>query len=88
MGAHFYRCTGRAQRIRIHRWTFGCDEELTRAFLRAYGGDGWADADFNRRMMAYCLLHPYFEFDSWIEKFGGPERVRCLEELQAKLWNI
>jgi len=72
----------------IHLWTFWCDGELTRVFLRAYGWDGWNDARFGRRMMAYCLLHPFFEFDSWVKKFGGPKRVRSLEELEAQLWRI
>jgi len=71
-----------------HLWTFWCDRELIHVFLRAYGWEGRDDIYFGRRMMAYCLLHPYFEFDSWIEKFGGPEHVRSLEELEAKLWRI
>jgi hygromycin-B 7''-O-kinase len=70
----------------VHLGAFQCDGELTRAFLRAYDWPGWGDERFSRRMMAYCLLHPYFEFNSWIEQFGGPESVRSLEELEAKLW--
>jgi hygromycin-B 7''-O-kinase len=72
----------------VHLWTFGGDAELTRAFLRAYGWDGWDAARFSRRMMACCLLHPDFRFDSWIAQFGGPEHVGSLEELEDRLWGI
>jgi hygromycin-B 7''-O-kinase len=70
----------------VHLGAFQCDGELTCAFLRAYGWPGWSDARFSRRLMVYCLLHPYFEFNSWIERFGGPDHVRSLEELEGKLW--
>jgi hygromycin-B 7''-O-kinase len=70
----------------VHLWTFGCDAELMRAFLCAYGWDGWQAARLGRRMMAYCLLHPDFRFDSWIERFGGPEHVYSLKELEDRLW--
>ena len=75
----------------VHLCALARDWELTRIFLRAYGWDGvwhgpYDAAHFRRRMMVYCLLHPYFQFDAWIEEFGGPERVRSLEELEARLW--
>jgi hygromycin-B 7''-O-kinase len=70
----------------VHLWTFGIDAELTRVFLRACGWDGWQAARFSRRMMSYCLLHPCFRFDSWMARFGGPEHVRSLEELEDRLW--
>jgi len=70
----------------VHLGTFSCDAELTRVFLQAYGWDGWQAHRFSRRMMAYCLLHPYFEFDTWIVGTGVSECVRSLEELEVELW--
>ena len=72
----------------VHLAVFGCDAELTRAFLQAYGWDGWQQERFRRRMMAYCLLHPWFDFSAWIDRLGGPERVASLEQLEAALWPV
>lgn len=70
----------------IHLGIFGCENELMRAFLQAYGWDGWQAERFSQRMMAYSLLHPWFDFSVWIEKLGGAERVASLEQLAAALW--
>ncbi len=70
----------------VHLAVFGCDATLMRAFLQSYGWDGWQGERFRRRMLAFCLLHPWFDFRPWIARLGGAEHVASLESLETALW--
>jgi len=71
----------------VHLGPFGRGEWLTRAFLESYGWDGWESARFVRRMLAYCLIHPWFGFEDYVEDLGGPAQVRSLDDLAVGLWS-
>jgi hygromycin-B 7''-O-kinase len=58
---------------------------LLRCFLSSYGWEP-ADAGFSRRMLAWTLLHRFSDMRPHLERLGGAERVRRLEELQEALW--
>lgn len=70
----------------VHLGPFARDGQLTRLFLAAYGWDCWDAERFGRRMMAYCVIHPWFRFDDYIEELGGVEAVRSLQQLAQGLW--
>lgn len=61
------------------------DRAAFRHFLTAYGV-GAVDPAFNGRMLGWTLLHRFWEFHNTIDRLGGPDAVRRLEELQDALW--
>ena len=71
----------------VHLGPFGRDGELTRRFLDAYGWDRWDAEHFARRLMAYCVIHPWFRFENFVEELGGDENVRTLQDLERGLWD-
>ncbi len=74
--------------VALHLDLYDADCAQTRAFLRAYGWEQVVDERFSRRMMAYSLLHLFSDMRPFVERLGGPERVRSLEEMEAALWRI
>jgi hygromycin-B 7''-O-kinase len=74
--------------VALHLSLLEGDRDLLRAFLRAYGWEQVVDERFSRRMMAYSLLHLFSDMRPFVERLGGPERVRQIEELEAALWRL
>lgn len=63
------------------------DMALMRRFLAAYGWERWGET-FNRRMLAWTLLHRCSDMRPFLERMGGAGRVRSLEELREYLWRV
>jgi hygromycin-B 7''-O-kinase len=61
--------------------------DVIRRFLTAYGWEWWGEA-FNRRMLAWSLLHLFSDMRPFLERLGGADRVRDLEELRRWLWHV
>ena len=74
--------------VALHLDLYDADRTWTRTFLRAYGEAWPVDERFSRRMMAYALLHRFSDMRPFVQRLGGPERVRSLEEMERALWRI
>jgi hygromycin-B 7''-O-kinase len=63
------------------------EADLMRRFLAAYGWEPPGEA-FNRRMLAWTLLHRFSDLRAYVEQLGGPDQVHSLESLQRLLWQV
>jgi hygromycin-B 7''-O-kinase len=69
----------------VHLGALAGDRAAFRAFRAGYGLDA-VDPQFSRRMLAWTLLHRFSDMRPHLERLGGPDAVRRLEDLQAPLW--
>jgi aminoglycoside phosphotransferase (APT) family kinase protein len=68
----------------LHLDLFNSDKRLLRAFFEAYGWEGWREASFPRRAMAYTLLH---EFNVLV-LYPQARDAASLEALAEELWRL
>ena len=61
------------------------DRAAFRRFLAGYGRAP-ADPRFHPRMLAWTLLHRFSDMRPHVDRMGGPDAVRRLEDLQVALW--
>jgi len=67
-----------------------CGEvELLRRALRAYGyAEASLDADLERRLLAYALLHRYSHLPWYLQRLPPPPGARTLEALASHWWGL
>jgi len=69
---------------------FSCaDPRLFRCVLRAYGyAESDLNADLERRMLVYTLLHKYGNLPWYLRRLPPPEGATTLEQLASHWWGV
>jgi len=74
--------------IPLHLDAFRCNKSLLLAFVESYGLTEKLNADGSKKLMNWCLLHPFNVMAGIFERHPEIGCLANLEDVAAWLWQI